>query len=96
MTASYSSILAKVNDPLFFAAVVTVAGFFAARYWRARSLLAYFFTQLLVLVILTGLLLAAGVVPYRPGAAIGASEPKRLFVGLLEIIWWLEIGRAHV
>ena len=89
MTAAYSSILATATDPLFFAAVVTVAGFFAARYWRSRSLLAYFFIQLLVLVSLTGLLLAAGVVPYRPGAAVGASEAKRLFVGLLEIIWWL-------
>jgi small-conductance mechanosensitive channel len=94
MTDAYSSILATATDPLFFAAVVTVAGFFAARYWRGRSLLAYFFIQLLVLVTLTGLLLAAGVVPYRPGAALGASESKRLFVGLLEIIWWL--GTAWV
>jgi hypothetical protein len=88
MANLYSSILATATDPLFLAGVVTVAGFFGARYWRGRSSLAQFFTQLLVLVILTGLLLAAGVVPYRPSAAVG-GESRRLFVGLLEVIWWL-------
>ena len=33
-------------------------------------------------------MLAGGVVPYRPGVSIGA-EPTRLFVGALEVIWWL-------
>src|ERR1700686_5345746 len=39
-------------------------------------------------VIVTALLLGGGVVPYRPGGAIG-GEPRRLFVGALEVIWWL-------
>jgi small-conductance mechanosensitive channel/CRP-like cAMP-binding protein len=88
MTISFSSIQATVTDPLFLAGIVIVAGFFAARYWRTRSSLAVFLTQLLVFLILTGLLLAGGVVPYRPGMTIGA-EPKRLFVGALEVMWWL-------
>ena len=46
------------------------------------------FFQLLAFVILTGLLLAGGAVPYRPGVAIG-TEPKRFFLGTLEAIWWL-------
>jgi small-conductance mechanosensitive channel/CRP-like cAMP-binding protein len=88
MTISFSSIAATATDPLFLAGVVIVAGFFGARYWEGRSSLAHFLIQLLVFVILTGLLLAGGAVPYRPGAAIG-SEPRRFFVGTLEVIWWL-------
>jgi small-conductance mechanosensitive channel/CRP-like cAMP-binding protein len=88
MTISYSSILATVTDPLFLAGAVTVIGFFGARYWQRRSSLAYFFIQLFVFIILTALLLAGGVVPYRPGAPLGA-ESTRLFVGVLEVIWWL-------
>src|SRR5260370_11981483 len=85
---SFSSILSTVTDPLFLAGVVIVAGYFAARYWLGRSSLARFLIQLLVFVILTGLLLAGGVVPYRPGLGVG-SEPPRLFVGALQVIWWL-------
>jgi small-conductance mechanosensitive channel/CRP-like cAMP-binding protein len=88
MTISISSILATARDPLFLAGVVIVAGFFAARYWEKRSSLARFLIQLLGFVILTGLLLAGGAVPYRPGVTIG-TEPRRFFVGALEIIWWL-------
>ena len=88
MTISYSSILATATDPLFLAGAVTVIGFFGARYWQGRSALAYFFVQLLFFAILTGLMLAGGVVPYRPGVSIG-GEPTRLFVGVLEVIWWL-------
>jgi small-conductance mechanosensitive channel/CRP-like cAMP-binding protein len=88
MTISFSSILATATDPLFLAGVVIVTGFFGARYWQERSSLAYFLTQLLVFIIVTGLMLAAGVVPYRPSVTIG-SEPRRLFVGSLEVIWWL-------
>src|SRR6202035_922545 len=88
MTISFSSILATATNPLFLAGVVIVAGFFAARYWRGRRFLARLLIQLLVFVALTGLLLAGGVVPYRPGVVAG-SEPTRLFVGALEVIWWL-------
>ena len=88
MAISFSSILATVTDPLLLAGTVIVAGFFGARYGQRRGPLAYFIVQLLVFVILTGLLLAAGVAPYRPGVTIG-SEPRRLIVGALEAIWWL-------
>ncbi|MDB6045491.1 MAG: mechanosensitive ion channel protein [Gammaproteobacteria bacterium] len=88
MTISFSSILAAATDPLFLAGVVIVLGFFGARYWQGRSSLAHFLIQLLVFVILTSLLLAGGVVPYRPGVAPGA-ESRRLFVSALEVIWWL-------
>ncbi len=88
MTISYSSILATATNPLFLAAAVTVVGFFGARYWQRRSALAYFFVQLFFFAILTGLMLAGGLVPYRPGVSTTA-EPTRLFVGVLEVIWWL-------
>jgi small-conductance mechanosensitive channel/CRP-like cAMP-binding protein len=88
MTMSFPSFLAAATDPLFLAGVVIVAGFFGARYWEGRSSLAHFLIQLVVFVILTGLLLAGGAVPYRPSAAVG-SEPRRLFLGMLETIWWL-------
>lgn len=88
MSTPFYSTVATATEPLFLAGVVIVTGFFGARYWRGRSALAHFFVQLLVLMVLTGLMLAGGVVPYRPGVAIGA-EPRRLFVGALEVIWWL-------
>lgn len=77
-----------VTDPLFLAGVVTVVGFFGARYWQERSALARFFIRLLVFVILTALLLAGGVVPYHPGGVLG-TDTRRFFVSVLEVIWWL-------
>ena len=88
MAISFSSILATVSDPLFLAGTVIVVGFFGARYGQRRGPLTHFIVQLLVFVILTGLLRAGGVAPYRPGVTIG-SEPRRLIVGALEAIWWL-------
>jgi small-conductance mechanosensitive channel/CRP-like cAMP-binding protein len=88
MSISLSSILETATDPLFLAGVVVVAGFFGARHWQGRSSLAHFLSQLIAFAILTALMLAGGIVPYRPGAAIEA-EPKRFFVGAFEVIWWL-------
>jgi small-conductance mechanosensitive channel len=88
MTVSYSSTLATATHPLFLAAAVTVVAFFSARYWQRRSALAYFFVQFLFFAILTGLMLAGGVVPYRPGGS-SWPEPTRLFVAVLEVFWWL-------
>jgi small-conductance mechanosensitive channel/CRP-like cAMP-binding protein len=76
-----------VTNPLFWAGVVIVAGFVGTRYWQPRSSLAYFVIQLAGFVTVTGLLLAGGVFPYRPGVV--GSERMRLFVSGLEIIWWL-------
>jgi small-conductance mechanosensitive channel/CRP-like cAMP-binding protein len=88
MTISFSSIEATASDPLFLAGVVIVAGFFGARYWQGRSSFVRFLVQLLVLAILTTLMLAGGVVPYRPDVT-SVTEAKRLYVGTLEVIWWL-------
>jgi small-conductance mechanosensitive channel/CRP-like cAMP-binding protein len=76
-----------VTNPLFLAGVLIVAGFVGTRYWQPGSSLAYFFIQLAGFVTVTGLLLAGGVVPYRPGVV--GSERMRLFVSGMEIIWWL-------
>src|ERR1700733_10469694 len=76
-----------VTNPLFLAGVVIVAGFVGTRYWQPRSSLAYFVIQLAGFVTVTALMLADGVVPYRPGVV--SSERVRLFVSCLEIIWWL-------
>jgi small-conductance mechanosensitive channel/CRP-like cAMP-binding protein len=88
MTISISSVLATATHPLFLAGMVIVIGFLGARYWQGRSSLAHFLVQILFFVILTALLLAGGVVPYRPGV-ISGSESRRFFVGALEVIWWL-------
>src|SRR6266403_1512108 len=47
-----------------------------------------FLIRLLIFALVTGLMLAGGVVPYRPGLG-GGGEPRRLFVGALEAFWWL-------
>src|SRR6202522_2103817 len=88
MANSFLSILATVTDALLLAGTVIVAGFFGARYGQRRGPLTHFIVQLLVFVILTGLLRAGGVAPYRPGVTIG-SEPRGLIVGALEASWWL-------
>jgi small-conductance mechanosensitive channel/CRP-like cAMP-binding protein len=88
MTISFSSILATATDPLVLAGAVIITGFFGARYWQERHSLAHFLIQILFFVILTALLLAGGIVPYRPGVTIG-SETRRFFVGAVEVIWWL-------
>ena len=78
-SASYSLILAPL---------VIVGGYFAARYWKARSSLVYFLVQITVFTIFTGLLILSGIMPYRPELTVG-SEPRRLLVGALETVWWL-------
>jgi small-conductance mechanosensitive channel/CRP-like cAMP-binding protein len=88
MTLSHSSLLATATDPLCLAGAVIVVGFFGGRYWQRHSALGHFFVQLFFFAILTGLMLAGGVVPYRPGASIW-PELTRLFVGVLEVFWWL-------
>lgn len=88
MDTSPSSILAIAANPLFLAAIIIAAGFFSARYWRDRNRLVHFTFQVLVFSVVTGLMLAGGVVPFRP-RAIEGDEFRRLFVGGLEIVWWL-------
>ena len=73
---------------LLLAGLAIVAGFLGARYWKGRSSLVYFVIQAIAFAIFTGCLMAGDVVPYRPGALSG-SESRRLFLGALEIIWWL-------
>jgi small-conductance mechanosensitive channel/CRP-like cAMP-binding protein len=85
---SFFSILSTATDPLFLAGVVIVTGFFGARYWRDRNSLAYFPIQLVVFAIVTGLMMAGGLVPYHAGVTV-ETAPRRLLAGALEIIWWL-------
>lgn len=85
---SISFIPPTATDPLFLAGVVIVIGFSCSRYLQRRNPVAHFLVQLLVFVIFSGLLLVGGVVPYRPGLMIG-TEPKRLYVAVLEGTWWL-------
>ncbi|MGC1305056.1 MAG: mechanosensitive ion channel domain-containing protein [Caulobacteraceae bacterium] len=82
------SALPMVNDPLVAAAVVAVVGSVGARYWRRRSPRIYFVAQLLVFTLLTILMMAGDVAPWR--AAAGSGPPvRRLLAGGLEIAWWL-------
>ena len=85
---SFSLVLATATDPLFLAGVVVVTGFASARYWRDRSALTRFLIRFLVFALVTGLMVAGGVIPYRPGPPAG-SEGRRLFAGALEVLWWL-------
>jgi len=94
MVISTPTIVSTATHPLFLAGVATLAGFLAAHYWQRRGSLPYFIVQLLSFAILTGLLLAAGVVPYRPATMKGGAI--RLFAGALEIVWWLAGARLTV
>src|SRR5258708_37434567 len=80
MNFSFSSLLSMVTDPLFLAGIVVVAGYFAARYWLGRSSPARFLIQFLVFVILTGLLLAGGVVSHPPRVPL-RPQARPPFVG---------------
>jgi small-conductance mechanosensitive channel/CRP-like cAMP-binding protein len=80
--------LLSADHPLSLAAIAIVAGFLFIRLRRWRSAVARFLAQLLGFTIVTGLMLSGGVVPYRPDPILG-NESWRLFVGALEISWWL-------
>src|ERR1700723_2249919 len=80
--------LGTTVNPLLARVLLVGLGLWGARYCRVRRPLAYFFIQFLVFFSLTTLMLARDIVPYRPSAAVQPA-PERLFVGLLEILWWL-------
>ena len=50
---------------------------------------------LAVVVVVTGLMLAAGTVPYRAGLG-GGNEPRHLFVDALDVFWGLDAARPAV
>jgi hypothetical protein len=77
-----------VSDPLFLAGVVSVVGFYGARYRRRRSSVKHFLIRLLLFTLFTSLMLDGGVVPYDPGVMVG-NRLQRLFTGSLEVVWWL-------
>jgi small-conductance mechanosensitive channel/CRP-like cAMP-binding protein len=78
----------QFNNFLLIAGLVMVVGFSSGRYWQSRNSLVYFLVQFVVFSLLTGLLLAGGIVPYRLNPAAD-SELGRLFVAALEVFWWL-------
>jgi small-conductance mechanosensitive channel/CRP-like cAMP-binding protein len=80
---------------LSLAAVVVVLGYFGARYWRGRSLLIYFFVQIIAYTVLTCLMTSAGVVPYS-GEVAAVSPSRRLLIGALDAAWWLGAGWVAV
>ena len=77
-----------VTDPLLLAGVVSVVGFFGARYRRGRRSVKHFLIRLLLFTLFTGLMLVGGVVPYEPGVMVG-NRLQRLLAGSLEVVWWL-------
>jgi small-conductance mechanosensitive channel/CRP-like cAMP-binding protein len=77
-----------VTDPLLLAGVVSVVGFFGARYPRGRSSVKHFLIRLLLFTLFTGLMLVGGVVPYDPVVIVG-NRLQRLFAGSLEVVWWM-------
>lgn len=80
--------LLSTDHPLFLAAAAIVAGFFLIRLRQWRSARARFLAQLLGFTLVTGLMLSGDVVPYRPGVILG-NEIWRIYVGALEVLWWL-------
>jgi small-conductance mechanosensitive channel/CRP-like cAMP-binding protein len=88
MSTAFNSLQAVAADPLFLAGVVIAVGVLGARYWRERNRVAHFWIRVVIFVIVTSLMLAAGVVPYHPGFVAG-NEARRLFAHGLEVVWWL-------
>ena len=50
---------------------------------------------LAVVVDVTGPMLTAGAIPYRPGSG-GGNEPRRLFVNAPDVFSWLGAARAPI
>ena len=84
-----------LSNPFFLAGLATVAALLGARYFQKRSPLTSFVVQLLAFVILTGLMLADGIVPYHAGSLAG-SEHRRLIVAIFQIVWWLSGARLAI
>jgi small-conductance mechanosensitive channel/CRP-like cAMP-binding protein len=88
MQTNFGAMLGTTSNTLLVAAVLIGLGLLGARYCRIHRPLLYFVIQCLIFATLTTLMLARNIVPYRPSAVLG-SAPERLFVGVLEVVWWL-------
>jgi hypothetical protein len=69
----------QFNNFLLIAGLVMVVGFSSGRYWQSRNSLVYFLVQFVVFSLLTGLLLAGGIVPYRLNPAADGRAYRSWF-----------------
>jgi small-conductance mechanosensitive channel/CRP-like cAMP-binding protein len=80
--------LSNLVDPLILASVLVILGFMANRLYKDRVSFTYFTAQALFFAAITALMFAGEVTPYHPNEFKG-SEVRRLFIGTLQVVWWL-------
>jgi small-conductance mechanosensitive channel/CRP-like cAMP-binding protein len=70
---------------------VILLGIIAAHFWRSKNAFVYVSIQSVVLLLLTGSMLAGHIVPYRPSTD-PLSEFQLISSGALKIVWWLAVA----
>ena len=88
MSTDLLSVLPFMRSHVLAMCCVILIAVVAARHWRLSNSFIYVSLQGVVLLILTGLMLANDIVPYRPATAM-EPELELIFVGALKIVWWL-------
>jgi small-conductance mechanosensitive channel/CRP-like cAMP-binding protein len=88
MNLSLRSAGAFIISPQYIAPAILLGGWWCTRYWRRRSSLLAFFVQILAIIAFTSLLTKDGITPYRPVPSL-APDSHGIYVGGLEIMWWL-------
>jgi small-conductance mechanosensitive channel/CRP-like cAMP-binding protein len=88
MNSGVSSLLELMGAHVWALGFLVLIGVIAARYWASRNSLICVSLQVFVLLTLTGLMLAADIVPYRP-ATNTTTELQMISVGALKAVWWM-------
>jgi small-conductance mechanosensitive channel/CRP-like cAMP-binding protein len=88
MKVDVPSILSSFGAHAWALCCIILIGVVASRYWRLRNSLIYVALQTVVVSILTGLIFAKNIVPYRPATAT-MTELQLISVGALKAVWWL-------
>jgi small-conductance mechanosensitive channel/CRP-like cAMP-binding protein len=70
---------------------VILLGIIAARNWRSKNAFVYVSIQGVVLLLLTGSMLASHIVPYRPSTD-PLTELQLISAGALKLVWWLAVA----
>jgi small-conductance mechanosensitive channel len=66
-------------------------GIIAAHFWRSKNAFVYVSIQSIVLLLLTGSMLAGHIVPYRPSTD-PLTELQLISAGALKTVWWLTVA----
>jgi small-conductance mechanosensitive channel/CRP-like cAMP-binding protein len=91
MNLEVPTVLQLMGAHLWTLGFVILTGIIVARSWRSKNAFIYVSIQSVVLLLLTGTMLAGHIVPYRPSTD-PLTELQLISAGGLKIVWWLVVA----